>query len=97
MSRGKYSPNCPNANLGLEHFQYNCYGQVPTPWSNDYDEKTMYGDYDDEGYDSYGYSAFDAEGLYVGSGHGVDRDGYTEEEYLTLQDLSGYDRRHYYD
>lgn len=90
--RGKYSPVCPKN----KEFIYNCYGKVPAPWSNEiaesgvgYDEKTMFGNYDDEGYDSYGYSAFDADGNYVFGG-GVDRNGYTEYEYLCMSDDEWY-------
>ncbi len=84
MSRGKYSPNLPRD----KEFIYNCYGKEPAscaPWSaGDYDEKTEFGNYDDEGYDRYGYSAFDSEGNYAGIGNGVDRNGYTEMEYLRM-------------
>jgi hypothetical protein len=91
MSTGKYSPLCPHANeSGWEMFKYNCYGEVPADWNQEvyedgieYDEKTMFGDYDSEGFDSYGYSAFDADGEYVGIGDGIDRYGYTEMDYLT--------------
>lgn len=80
MSRGKYSPTAK----GNGPFTFNCYGQEPAPWSADYDEKTMFGNYDSEGYDSYGYSAFDDEGNYAGIGSGVDRNGYTEMDYLCM-------------
>ena len=88
MSRGKYSPNLP---WGKE-FTYNCYGKVPAEWSMEiaegvvYDEKTMFDNYDDEGFDRYGYSAFDSDGNYVGSGSGVDRNGCTEMEYMCMSD-----------
>ena len=88
MSVGKYSPFCPHANTGYE-FKYNCYGKEPAPWSPElaaagvvYDEKTMFDDYDEEGYDRYGYSCFDIDGEYVGLGSGVDRAGKTESDYL---------------
>ena len=88
MSRGKYSPNLP---CGKE-FIYNCYGKPVTEWDwqtsegDTYDELTMFANYDDEGYDSYGYSAFDEFGNYMGIGGGVDRNGYTEHEYLCMTD-----------
>jgi hypothetical protein len=89
MSRGKYSPNLPSG----KEFIYNCYGKVPLPWSKlaesyglVYDEKVHFANYDDEGYDSYGYSAFDSDGNYMGIGDGVDRNGYTEHEYLCMTD-----------
>lgn len=89
MSRGKYSPNLPHG----KEFIYNCYGQEPAEWSEEirqvgilYDEMTMFVNYDDEGYDSYGYSAFDSDGFYMGIGGGVDRNGYTEHEYLCMSD-----------
>lgn len=88
MGVGKYSPHCPHANTGYE-FKFNCYGKEPAPWSLElkaagveYDTKTMFGDYDSEGYDSYGYSCFDADGEYIGLGEGVDRAGKTELEYM---------------
>ncbi len=92
MSRGKYSPNLPRG----KEFIYNCYGKAPVEWSKEliadaeaaydetYDEKTMLDNYDDEGYDRYGYSAFDSDGNYAGIGDGVDRNGYTEMEYLCM-------------
>jgi hypothetical protein len=89
MSRGKYSPNLPRG----KEFIYNCYGQPPMPWNKaladigaTYDELTMFANYDDEGFDSYGYSAFDRFGTYSGIGGGVDRNGYTEYEYLFMTD-----------
>jgi len=87
MGVGKYSPILPHANTGYD-YRYNCYGKEPAPWSSEleaagveYDAKTMFGDYDSEGYDSYGYSCFDADGQYVGLGYGVDRAGMTEDDY----------------
>lgn len=89
MSRGKYSPNYPKG----KEFIYNCYGEVPAEWSMEvadsgvvYDEKTMFDNYDDEGFDRYGYSAFDSDGNYVGIGSGVDRNGCTEMEYMCMSD-----------
>ncbi len=88
MSRGKYSPAWVK-----KPCIFNCYGEVPAPWTKamadagvTYDEKTMFGNYDDEGYDSYGYSCFDADGNYVGIGDGVDRNGYTEMDYMCMSD-----------
>jgi hypothetical protein len=90
MSTGKYSPLRPHANEpGWDMFKFNCYGEVPAEWNQTihdsgakYDEKTMFDGYDDEGFDRYGYSAFEADGNYVGCGNGVDRYGYTEMDYL---------------
>ena len=89
MSRGKYSPILPQG----KQYIHNCYGQTPAPWSKEiaesgihYDELTMFDDYDDEGYDRYGYSCFDANGEYAGTGGGVDRAGYTENDYLAMSD-----------
>lgn len=103
MSRGKYSvlatKHWPN---GYE-YKYNCYGNLPEPWSLEmkeaghvFDDKTMFDDYDEEGYDRYGYSAFDADGNFVGHGQGVDREGWTEMDYLTLQDIPEEHRESYY-
>ena len=96
MGVGKYSPLCPHADEpGWDAYKFNCYGEVPVEWNKEvadsgvvYDEKTMFDNYDDEGFDSYGYSAFDADGNYVGIGNGIDRYGYTEMEYL-LDSLNG--------
>lgn len=89
MSQGKYSPVLPNTDP--DAFTFNCYGKTPAPWSKEiaasgveYDEKTMFGNYDSEGFDSYGYSCFDAAGNYLGIGSGIDRLGYTELEYLSM-------------
>lgn len=90
MGIGKYSPLCPYANeSGWDRFKFNCYGEEPAEWNQDihdsgveYDTKTMFVDYDDEGFDSYGYSAFDIKGNFVGHGRGIDRYGYTEDDYL---------------
>lgn len=49
-----------------------------------YNVKTMYGCYDNEGFDSYGYSAFDKNGTYMGIGEGIDRNGLTEQDYLVM-------------
>ena len=85
MGTGKYSPLCPHASEpGWDAYKFNCYGEVPAYWNKElYDSKTMYDNYDDEGFDSYGYSCFDADGNYVGCGDGIDRYGYTEMDYLT--------------
>lgn len=90
MSTGKYSPLCPHAHEdGYGAYVYNCYGETPVEWNQavsdagvEYNEKTMFDDYDSEGFDSYGYSAFDINGDYIGAGNGVDRYGYTEMDYL---------------
>ena len=90
MSQGKYSPTVYNRGGNSGSYTFNCYGQVPAAWNSDnwnsdnYDEKTMFGNYDSEGYDSYGYSAFYADGTYAGVGGGIDRNGITELEYLTM-------------
>ena len=62
MSTGKYSPLCPHAHeSGWEAYRFNCYSETPAPWNKEladagvkYDEKSMYDNYDDEGFDSYG-------------------------------------------
>ena len=85
MSQGKYSPRCPHCNDGYE-FEFNCYGKPVTDMVKGvpYNVMTMFGNYDNEGFDRYGYSCFDAEGNYVGIGSGVDRLGYTEFDYLVM-------------
>lgn len=80
MSFGKYSPYC----VGDGPFDRNAYGNIPPERKKGdlYDEKIHFANYDKEGYDSYGYSAFDAEGQYIAIGRGVDRAGVTEDEYM---------------
>lgn len=46
----------------------------------------MFPHYDHEGFDSYGYSAFNSEGKYVGIGQGIDRNGFSENDYLAMSD-----------
>ena len=43
-----------------------------------------FANYDAEGYDSYGYSCWSADGTYAGIGDGIDRNGITEFEYLMM-------------
>ena len=92
MARGKYSERAYKHWPENYKYKYNCYGEIPEEWhgpdsGKEYNEKTMFGDYDEEGYDSYGYSAFDIYGNYVGDGRGVDRAGWTEDDYLCERDL----------
>jgi hypothetical protein len=103
MSRGKYSPNCPHASDRNYKYEFDCYGKLPDPWKGrdnepdrTYDSKTMFGDFDSEGYDSYGYSCFDVNKNYVGSGAGIDREGWSEMDYLQLNDLDPAERATYY-
>lgn len=95
MSKGKYSPSLTRAhcNRGWEAYCYNADKQIPPEWTLEleeqgakYDARLYSASYDDEGYDSYGYSAFDANGNYVGEQRGVDRWGYTEDEYLCMSE-----------
>lgn len=95
MSKGKYSPALTRAhcNRGYDAYCYNADKQIPPEWTLEmrdagmpFEERLYMGHYDDEGYDSYGYSAFDADGNYVGHMNGVDRWGYTEDQYLCMSD-----------
>lgn len=104
MSRGKYSVLAYVVRYDGYEFKYNCYGAQPAPWTQEMKDagmvwniRTMYGNYDEDGYDRYGYSCFNNEGWYVGDGKGVDRAGWTEFDYLTLADLPEEDRDAYYD
>lgn len=87
MSRGKYSPRTPHAYDRDYQYKYNAKGAVPPEWDPEsgvkYNEELHFDNYDDEGYDMYGYSAYNADGEFVGMGNGVDRLGNTEMEYLT--------------
>lgn len=85
MSRGKYSPAWVD---GMEQL-YNVYGDIPPEYvvgRDVFDEKLHMAEYDRDGYDRYGYSGFDCNGNYVGCGNGVDRNGYTEMDYLTMSE-----------
>jgi hypothetical protein len=77
----------------MPSYEFNCYGQLCAPWTAEmreagvaYDEKTMFGNYDSEGFDRYGYSAMSAEGEYAGIGGGVDRLGHYEHDYLVMDE-----------
>lgn len=88
MSRGKYSPVCPHANKGYDYC-FNAKGEVPAPYDpkvDTWNEEIHFGDYDSEGYDRYGYSAYDENKRFVGLGNGVDRLGNTEMDYLRMSD-----------
>lgn len=95
MSKGKYSPSITRAHTdrSFESFCYNANGNLSPEWKKEmyergeiYDSRIYFDNYDEEGYDSYGYSAFDVDGNYVGDGNGVDRWGYTEMQYLEMND-----------
>lgn len=93
MSKGKYSPALTDKDCGRPYTDY-CYNadkQIPPEWTREmkergelYDPRLHFDNYDEDGYDSYGYSAFDADGNYIGPGEGIDRWGYTEMDYLGM-------------
>lgn len=89
MSKGKYSPIVYGRNHAHTDFEYNARGEK-VEWKKDsgvpYNEELHFNDYDQEGYDSYGYSAYLEDGTFVGHGQGVDRNGYTELDYLAMSD-----------
>ena len=86
MSYGKYSPTITRelANRSFNEFCYNAKGELPPSTWDVYCEEIHFGNYDKDGFDSYGYSAYDADGNYAGIGSGVDRDGITEYEYSVM-------------
>ena len=88
MSQGKYSPalSREDAERPYTDYCYNADKQIPPEtWAEgEYDQRTHFANYDENGYDSYGYSAFLADGTFIGLGQGIDRWGYTEDEYLTM-------------
>lgn len=91
MSKGKYSPYLTRkmiADHTSETFIYNAHGAVAPDYdkSEPYCEKKHLGHYDREGFDSYGYSAWLADGSYAGIGEGIDRGGYTEMDYLRMDE-----------
>ena len=89
MGQGKYSPTIfYRHDLDTVEFVYNAKGVIPPEYTIGelYDEEIHFGNYDSEGFDSYGYSAYDENGQFVGIGQGVDRNGYTEYEYLCMSE-----------
>ena len=93
MSKGKYSPTPWKRNRDRDEdendFIYNAKGELPAPYDHTKDtliEEIHIDGYDKEGYDSYGYSAYTRNGKFVGCGQGVDRNGYTEDDYLMMSD-----------
>ena len=88
MSQGKYSPTFTRemANRPYTAYCNNADRQIPpTTWNDgEYDERTHFDNYDENGYDSYGYSAFLEDGTFIGLGQGIDRNGYTEMDYLSM-------------
>lgn len=86
MGKGKYSPTAYSTKY--TDYVFNAKGQPPVGYdtSDKYDPETMSDHYDCEGYDSYGYSAYDRDGKFVGSCYGVDRNGLTENDYLSMSD-----------
>lgn len=90
MSKGKYSPSLTRKDCDRPYTAY-CYNadkQIPPEtWPlGGYESRIHLANYDENGYDSYGYSAFDIDGNYVGIGEGIDRWGYTEWDYLAMSD-----------
>lgn len=83
MSRGKYSPTISYkfGSTASIDFGFNYLGKRPSINSKD-DE--AFANYDEDGFDSYGYSALDHDGIFIGHGSGIDRAGYTEMDYLTM-------------
>jgi hypothetical protein len=97
MSQGKYSPAYPRK-IKHHKFDRNAYGEIPPPYKvgvDEYDEKIHFVNYDKWGYDTYGYSAWLADGTFVGVGEGVDRLGYTEMDYLSMNS-DKYEAMYYY-
>lgn len=87
MSKGKYSPTVYSMpDRDFNQFIYNAKGEIPPTTREEYDVEIHFGNYDSEGFDSYGYSAYDSDGKYVGIGNGIDRKGYTEWDYLVMTD-----------
>lgn len=82
MSRGKYSPF---VNLSPNRqFIYNAQGLIPDTDFYEYNEELHFPNYDKDGFDSYGYSAYNIFGKYVGPCNGVDVKGFTENDYLIM-------------
>lgn len=87
MSQGKWSPTLSKIR-DRGPLIYNARGELPPPIQpgEEFSNELHRSDCDSRGCDIYGYSAYDAEGCFVGIGEGVDRDGYTEMDYLNMSD-----------
>jgi hypothetical protein len=89
--QGKYSPNIPQSlkKASISFFRFNAKGQIRVhePYNVNYNQETMFGNYSKDGFDRYGYSAYDKDGKYVGSCEGVDRNGITETEYMLMDEI----------
>jgi hypothetical protein len=97
MSQGKYSPRCPYANIKGYEYKYNARKEIPQDVpadSADYNQENDFADYDEDGFDRYGYSAYNRDGDFVGFGGGVDRLGYSEMDYLSMS-AEEFDRSYY--
>ena len=92
MGKGKYSPTVLRKGFGWgsEDYEniyiYNAKGEIPPDTWESYDVEIHFPHYDKDGFDSYGYSAYDKSGVYVDIGMGVDRNGYTEYDYMKMSD-----------
>lgn len=88
MSRGKYSPNLPKANCLIEDFKFNSKGEMPTDYEigMTYDTEIHGCGFGADGFDMYGYSSYDETGKFVGDGEGIDRNGYTSDDYMMSDD-----------
>lgn len=87
MSQGKYSPRAPNTGNHINYeFKYNCHGEIAPHYhpADQYVSALHFTNYDEEGFDAYGYSAFYRSGIFAGHGCGIDRLGYTENEYMVM-------------
>jgi hypothetical protein len=86
MSKGKYLPAMLSGVVDNNLYIYNAKGQsVESRLIDIYDEELDFPAYDIEGYDRYGYSAY-LYGSYVGYGRGLDKNGYTANEYAAMSD-----------
>lgn len=91
MSKAKYSPSLTREMIAAHNettFIYNCKGEIaPTDWADgEYNDIIHFGNYDSEGFDTYGYSAWLKNGKFAGHGNGADRWGYTEDDYDNMDD-----------
>ena len=83
MSQGKYSPALTRQMIENGDYRYNADKQIAPDYKvgDEFCPRLYSGSYDENGFDRYGYSAFDIDGNFVGEGYGVDLWGYTEDEY----------------
>lgn len=83
MIRGTYSENAYSYRADHTYNSYGLKPAIPKVYTDDgYTEQTDWLVFDENGCDEYGYTAYSANGEYVGFGNGVDLVGMLKDDYL---------------